>query len=49
MSAHKHYACGHSTKSPRFRFHAKREAEANEVRDKTRLKTPKASVKELFE
>lgn len=49
MSLHKHYVAGHASKSPRFRHALKREAEANERKDRSRLREPKSSVKELFE
>jgi hypothetical protein len=49
MGNHKHGTCGRAPKSPRFRFHQKREAERDDVKDKTRLKYPKESIKDLFE
>lgn len=48
MGSHKHYVSGHATKSPRFRFLQKIEAEKNERKDTKRIKDPKPTVKELF-
>jgi hypothetical protein len=49
MGSKKHGQSGHATKSPRFRFLQKLEAEKNDRKDRSRIKEPKASVKELFE
>jgi hypothetical protein len=44
----KHGRSGHATRSPRFRFVQKLEAEKNDREDKSRIKDPKQSVEELF-
>ena len=44
----KHGRSGHATRSPRFRFLQKLEAEKNDRRDRSRIKDPKQSVEELF-
>ena len=48
MGMSKHRKSGHTTKSPKFRFQQKLEAEKNERKDNTRIKDPKSSIKELF-
>lgn len=37
-----------NTKSPKFRHVQRLEAERTEIKDKSRLKDPKESIKELF-
>ncbi len=37
-----------NTKSPKFRHVARIEAEHNEIKDRSRIREPKASIKELF-
>lgn len=49
MGSHKHYVSGHATKSPRARFLEKMEAEKSERKDRSAIKEPKGSVKELFD
>ena len=49
MGSKKHGQSGHATKSPRFRFLQKIEAEKNERKDRSRLRDPKPTVGELFE
>jgi hypothetical protein len=44
----KHGRSGHATRSPRFRFLQKLEAEKNDRKDQSRIKDPKQSVEELF-
>ena len=44
----KHGRSGHATRSPRFRFLQKLEAQKNDRRDRSRIKDPKQSVEELF-
>jgi len=44
----KHARSGHATRSPRFRFLQKLEAEKNDRKDRSRIKDPKPSVEELF-
>src|SRR6266536_1621377 len=44
----KHGRSGHATRSPRFRFLQKLEAEKNDRKDRSRIKDPKRSVEELF-
>lgn len=48
MGSHKHGISGHSPKSPKLRHNIKLEAERSEVKDRSRIKDPKASVSELF-
>ena len=48
MGMHKHGTSGRATKSPRARFHERLEAERSEIKDRSRIKEPKASVGELF-
>lgn len=48
MGTTKHAKSGRATKSPRFRFQQKLEAEKNERKDRSRIKEPKQSIKELF-
>jgi hypothetical protein len=48
-SNRRHRKSGHCGKGPALRREMKREAEANEIRDKSRIKNPKTTVKELFE
>jgi hypothetical protein len=48
MGMTKHRLSGHTTKSPRFRFHQKMEAEKDDRKDTSRIKNPKSSVQELF-
>lgn len=48
MGSKKHAQSGYATKSPRFRFLQKLEAERQSVPDKSRIKNPKDSVQELF-
>jgi hypothetical protein len=44
----KHGRSGHATRSPRFRFLQKLEAQKNDCKDRSRIKDPKQSVEELF-
>ena len=44
----KHGRSGHATRSPRFRFLQKLEAQQNDRKDRSRIKDPKQSVEELF-
>jgi hypothetical protein len=44
----KHGRSGHATRSPRFRFLLKLEAQKNDRKDCSRIKDPKQSVEELF-
>ena len=44
----KHGRSGHATRSPRFRFLQKLEAQKNDRKDRSRIKDPKLSVEELF-
>jgi hypothetical protein len=44
----KHGRSGHATRSPRFRFLQKLEAQKNDRKDRSRIKDPKPSVEELF-
>lgn len=44
----KHGRSGHATRSPRFRFLEKLEAQKNDRKDRSRIKDPKQSVEELF-
>ena len=44
----KHGRSGHATRSPRFRFLQKLEAQKNDRKDRSRIKEPKQSVEELF-
>src|SRR6516164_461197 len=44
----KHGRSGHATRSPRFRFLQKLEAQKNNRKDRSRIKEPKQSVEELF-
>jgi hypothetical protein len=44
----KHGRSGHATRSPRFRFLQKLEAEKIDRKDRSRIKDPKRSVEELF-
>lgn len=39
---------GHATRSPRFRFLQKLEAQKNDRKDRSRINDPKQSVEELF-
>jgi len=48
IGSHKHTTSGHSPKSPRFCHQAKREAERNSIKNKSKIKDPKQSVSELF-
>lgn len=48
MGSRKHGKSGHSTKSPKFRFFNKMEAEKNKIKDKSRIKEPYSSIKELM-
>lgn len=48
MGTTKHGKSGHATKSPRFRFQQKLEAEKNVRKDHSRIKDPKQSTRELF-
>jgi hypothetical protein len=48
MGSRKHGKSGHATKSPRFRFAAKIEAERNGVKSKKAIREPKSSFAELF-
>ena len=43
-----HGRSGHATRSPRFRFLQKLEAQKNDRKDRSRIKDPKPSVEELF-
>ena len=44
----KHGRSGRATRSPRFRFLQKLEAEKNDREDRSQIKNPKQSVEELF-
>ena len=44
----KHGRSGHATRSPRFRFLQKLEAQKNDRKDRSRITDPKQSVEELF-
>ena len=44
----KHGRSGHPTRSPRFRFLPKLEAQKSDRKDRSRIKDPKQSVEELF-
>ena len=44
----KHGRSGYATRSPRFRFLQKLEAQKNDRKDRSRIKDPKQSVEELF-
>jgi hypothetical protein len=44
----KHGRSGHATRSPRFRFLQRLEAQRNDRKDQSRIKDPKQSVEELF-
>jgi hypothetical protein len=44
----KHGQSGHATRSPRFRYLQKLEAQKNDRKDRSRIKDPKHSVEELF-
>jgi hypothetical protein len=44
----KHGRSGHATRSPRFRFLQKLEAQKNDRKDRSRIKDPKQSVEALF-
>jgi hypothetical protein len=44
----KHGRSGHATRSPRFRFLQKLEAQKNDRKDRSRIKDPKQAVEELF-
>jgi len=44
----KHGRSGHATRSPRFRFLQKLEAQKNDRKDRSRIKDPKQSVEKLF-
>jgi hypothetical protein len=44
----KHGRSGHATRSPRFRFLQKLEAQKNDRKDRSQIKDPKHSVEELF-
>ena len=45
---HKHRTSGRSGKSPALRHAMRREAECNEIKDKSRIKDSKESVREVF-
>jgi hypothetical protein len=44
----KHGRSGHATRSPRFRFLQKLEAQKNDRRDRSQIKDAKQSIDELF-
>jgi hypothetical protein len=44
----KHGQSGHATRSPRFRFLQKLEAQKSDRKDRSRIKDPKQSVEKLF-
>jgi len=44
----KHGRSGHATRSPRFRFLQKLQAQNNDRKDRSRIEDPKQSVEELF-
>lgn len=46
---HKHGTSGRTGKSPKLRQAMKREAERNERKDRSRIKDPKRTMKELFQ
>lgn len=48
VGSHKHGTSGKAPHSPRFKHKMKREAEADEKKDRSRIKDPVQSVKELF-
>lgn len=43
----KHGVSGHAGKSPKARHAMRREAEANEIMDRSAIKKPKSTVREL--
>lgn len=48
MGAHKHGTCGYASKSPKFRHALKREAERDIRLDRSRIRDPKQSLRDLF-
>lgn len=48
MGMKKHARSGRSPKSPKMRAALKREAERNEVKDRSRIADPKGAVSDLF-
>jgi hypothetical protein len=48
MGMAKHRKSGRATKSPKFRHQMKMAAEAQERKDKSRIREPKSSITELF-
>jgi len=44
----KHGRSGHATRSPRFRFLQKLEAQKSDRKDRSRIKDPKQSIEELL-
>ena len=44
----KHGRSGHATRSPRFRFLQKLEAQKSDRKDRSRIKDPKKFIEELF-
>lgn len=48
MGSHKHAISGRAGKSPKLRHRMKMEAERNERKDRSKIKEPRQTVKELF-
>ena len=48
MGSHKHGTLGIATQSPRYRHNMRREAELNEIKDRSRIHEPVSNVTELF-
>jgi hypothetical protein len=48
MGTRKHGKSGHATKSPRLRHAMRLEAERNERKDRSQIKRPFDSVKDMF-
>jgi hypothetical protein len=44
----KHGRSGHATRSPRFRFLQRLDAQKNDRKDRSRIKEAKQSIEELF-
>lgn len=48
MGMSKHRKSGHTSKSPKYRYQARLEAERTVIKDKSRIVGPKSSTAELF-
>jgi len=48
VGSHKHGVSGRAGKSPKLRHTLKREAERNSIKDRSRIRDPKDTIKELF-